>query len=131
MRFTTDSNLASPNNLTASRLGDDRVQNTTEEFEGVSGFGLIYCLGFHLPYDILKKYEDEEEVNFTVRMRIVDERAIMHVTINDNVVFNDDIETGVYYRIMANCDTLMNDITRYNQDNESDNESDEKKLVSS
>ena len=41
----------------------------------------------------------------------------MRVTINENVVFNDDIETGVYYRIMGNCDTLMNDITRYNQDN--------------
>jgi hypothetical protein len=111
MRFTTDR--------------ESQVQNTTEEFEGVTGFGVIYCLGFHLPYDILKKYEDEEEVNFTVRMRIVDEHAVMRVIINENVVFNDDIETRVYYRIMGNCDTLMNDITRYNQDNESDDESDE------
>jgi hypothetical protein len=111
MRFTTDR--------------ESQVQNTTEEFEGVTGFGVIYCLGFHLPYDILKKYEDEEEVNFTVRMRIVDEHAVMRVIINENVVFNDDIETRVYYRIMGNCDTLMNDITRYNQDNESDDERDE------
>ena len=26
---------------------------------------------------------------------------------------------------MGNCDTLMNDITGYNQDNETDNESDD------
>jgi hypothetical protein len=44
-----------------------------EEFEGDSGYALIYCLGFHLPYDVLKKYEEEEELNFTIRMRIVDE----------------------------------------------------------
>jgi hypothetical protein len=28
---------------------------------------------------------------------------------------------------MGNCDTLMNDITRYNQDNESDDESDDER----
>ena len=86
---------------------------------------MIYCLGFHLSYDLLKKYEEEDELDFTVRMRIVDETAIMRITINDNVVFNDDIDTKVYRRIMVNCDTLMNDIIRYNQENDSDNESDE------
>jgi hypothetical protein len=54
-------------------------------------------------------------------MRIVDDSIVMRVTINDTVVFNNDIESRVYYRIMGNLDTLMNDITRYNQDN--DNES--------
>jgi hypothetical protein len=79
MRFTTDSNLASPNNLTALRLGENRPKNTTEEFECVYGYALFYCFGFYLPYDILKKYEEEEEVNFTVRMRIVDDSIVMRV----------------------------------------------------
>jgi hypothetical protein len=48
----------------------------------------------------------------------------MRVIINDTVVFNDDIETRTYYRIMGNIDALMNDSIRYNDDNESDNESD-------
>ena len=65
-----------------------------------------------------------ESLNFSVRMTITpQEAAIMKVTINDRIEFNDDIPTENYHKIMSKLDALMNDIDASNNENESDNES--------
>ena len=65
-----------------------------------------------------------ESLNFSVRMTItLQEAAIMKVTINDRIEFNDDIPTENYHKIMSKLDALMNDIDASNNENESDNES--------
>ena len=64
-----------------------------------------------------------ESLNFSVRMTItLQEAAIMKVTINDRIEFNDDIPTENYHKIMSKLDALMNDIDASNNENESDNE---------
>ena len=102
-----------------------RVKSTTDVFENVNGQAMIYCLGIQLSYFILKKFEDDEDVSFAVRMTITpQETAIMKVKINDIIVFNEDIATEKYHKIMSNLDALMNDIDSINADN-SDEEDDD------
>ena len=102
-----------------------RVKSTTDDFEDVPASSMLYCLGMQLSYHRLKKYEDMESLNFSVRMTItLQEAAIMKVTINDRIEFNDDIPTENYHKIMSKLDALMNDIDAINNENESDNESD-------
>ena len=101
-----------------------RVKSTTDDFEDVPASSMLYCLGMQLSYHRLKKYEDMESLNFSVRMTItLQEAAIMKVTINDRIEFNDDIPTENYHKIMSKLDALMNDIDASNNENESDNES--------
>jgi hypothetical protein len=63
---------------------------TTSEFESVIGKSVIYCLGNHLPYNILKEYEVDENVKLKIVIS-VDEIVRLRVVLNDIEVFDKNI----------------------------------------
>ena len=90
----------------------ERITNgvcTIDRFASMGGNGLAYCLGDCLPYNIIKKYEEDGEKShtLTVKMRLEkDGKYMMLVIINSKSVFEDKITNEIRSIIIKNMDLL-------------------------
>ena len=84
---------------------------TIDNFLSIFGVSLIYCMGNYLPYNIIKKYEDEENISFVVHItEMYNEYIKMIVYIDKTVVFNNFIKKRDSDKILSNLDEVRNDI---------------------
>lgn len=98
---------------TRGELGMD----TRDIFDSVFGCSLVFCLGDYLPYNIIKKYEEEEGFSLIVNTRaIYDDKINITVWIDDKEVYNHIIFKHEYNVILSNLDILRNDINDANYD---------------
>lgn len=114
--------ISFPHN-TETIYGDKAIYEE-HKFERVYGCGLIYCFGDILPYNLVKKVEDDEDVMIFVNIiRKYDGDITLIVEVNDEK-FQYVISVEQYGKLSIALDELHNDLDNCNED-DSDSEDDE------
>ena len=102
---------------------------TIDDFDSVYGCSLVYCLGDYLPYNVIKKYEEEEGFSLLVELTVeYDEDIVMMVMIENKEVFNKSITKKEFNIISCVMEVLRNDINELIEDNDDEDECHNEKL---